>query len=129
MLEISKKTDYGMQLMLILADNYGKKSVSLRQMAKEKLLPYRFLGQIAIPLKEAGLIEAKEGTNGGYSLSKSPNKINMAQIIEALEGEISIAGCGICNHKNRCKSGDIWNTIEKVLVKEMKKKTLADLLI
>lgn len=127
MLEISKKTDYGMQLMLALADNYGKNSVSLRTLAKEKLLPYRFLGQIAIPLKEAGLIEAKEGTNGGYSLSKSPKQINMAQIIEAMEGEISIAGCGICNRKKGCQSGNVWTTIEKVIIKEMKNRTLADL--
>lgn len=128
MLEISKKTDYGMQLMISLAGNYGKKNISLRQMAKEKMLPYRFLGQIVIPLKEADLIGAKEGINGGYSLSRSPNKINMAEIIETLEGEISIAGCGICNRKKGCQSGNVWNTIEKVLVAEMKKKTLADLI-
>ena len=70
MFELSKKTDYGLELMIALAKNYGQGPLSLRQIAKKKKLPFKYLEQVVVPLRESGLIEAKKGKSGGYFLKK-----------------------------------------------------------
>lgn len=67
MFGLTKKTDYGLELMIALAKNYGLGPLALRQIAKEKKL-LKYLEQVVIPLHEAGLVGAKEGKGGGYFL-------------------------------------------------------------
>jgi len=128
MLEISKKTDYGLELARILAENYDKGPVSLKQLAKKENLPYRFLGQVVIPLKEAGIIEAKEGTNGGYFLKRKPKDISLADLIKALEGSVNLCDCVDCQRTVGCRSKNFWKEIEKNFIIQMERKSLADLI-
>jgi Rrf2 family cysteine metabolism transcriptional repressor len=129
MLSLNKKTDYGLRLMIALAKKYKKGPSSLRQLAKENKLPFKFLEQAAFLLKIAGLIDSKEGKNGGYVLSTSPSKISMETIIEALEGPVGFdhhcAGCpefGLCGQKN------VMDEVESQVKKTIKAKTLKELI-
>ncbi len=74
MFGLTKKADYGVELMIALAKNFGQGPLSLRQIAKDKKLPHKFLEQVVTPLREANLIDAKEGRGGGYYLKKNPKK-------------------------------------------------------
>src|SRR3989338_7802779 len=93
MLQVTAKTDYGLLLMAALAKKSGDEPVSLREIAEKQKLPYRFLTQIVIPLRRAGLLEAKEGVRGGYRFVKSADKISVGEIVRALEGDVALVSC------------------------------------
>lgn len=133
MLQISAKTEYGLQLMLALAENHGKHRLSLRQIAKERHLPYRFLSQIAPPLKRARLIASKEGIGGGYRLAKAPSKITAGDVVEALEGDFSIVRCQQdaerdCPNSKFCTLPPLWNKVTERLYHTFHALTLVELL-
>lgn len=128
MFQINKKIDYGLQLMVYLAQNYSQKDVSLKQLAKEKKLPYRFLGQIVIPLKKEKLIDAKEGVNGGYHLTKAPEKTSLKEIISAIEGKISVNDCAICGKRGGCGAGKFWYEVENKILTELQNKKLSEII-
>lgn len=128
MFDLSKKVDYGLELMISLARNYGQKPLSLKEVSKRKALPVRFLEQIVIPLKEAGLVIGKEGRSGGYSLTLSPTKINLAQVLEALEEPVSLGACSGCPKAVICGQRTVWQEAGNKIRQTMEFKTLADLI-
>jgi len=87
-----KKTEYGMMMMTLLANAGKGKLVSVREM-QELGLPRSFLVKIARDLIKAKMIVAKEGRGGGYSLVRDPDKINLKQVVEAIEGQVTTADC------------------------------------
>jgi len=135
MFGLSKKADYGLELMLALARNYSHgpstslrvKPLSLKKIAKEKKLPYKFLGQLASELRFGGLIEAKEGKSGGYFLTKPPKKISVAEVIEVLEGPVEFGHCFGCPKAKLCGQKDIWAEVGDKVKKTIEGKTLEDL--
>jgi Rrf2 family protein len=87
-----------------------------------------------MPLKKKGLVTSKEGVNGGYHLTKAPNKISMLSVIEALEGPLGIVRCIIgkqpknCPGIKKCEVGPLWSTVQKEIISTLQKKTLQDIL-
>ena len=128
MFNLSKKTDYGIQLMIFLAKNWRKKPVSLREIAKVRKLPFKYLEQLAMPLREAGLIEAKEGRGGGYFLERSPGKISVAEIVEILEGPVEVGGCAGCPSAGMCGQKDVWSEVGDKVRETIEGKFLKDLI-
>lgn len=128
MFDLTKKTDYGIELMVALAKNYQKGPVSLRQIAKNRRLPLKFLENIATILREENLIDAKEGKFGGYSLKKAPAKISLTKIVDALQGPMEIGGCFACPKARRCGQKNVWHEVDQSVKKTIGKKTLKDLL-
>jgi len=127
MFDLKKKTEYGLQLMIALAKRYSQGPLSLRQLAKEEKLPYKFLEQLVFPLRMSGLIEAKEGKLGGYFLTKSPGQISVSQIVEALEGPMDLGHCFGCPKAGSCGQKDIWSEVGEKIRQTMKGKKLKDL--
>jgi Rrf2 family protein len=129
MLSLNKKTDYGLRLMIALAKKYKKGPSSLKQMARENKLPFKFLEQAAFLLRVAGLIDSKEGKSGGYFLTKSPGKISMGTIIEALEGPVGFDHhCAGCPEFGLCGQKDVMDEVELQVKKTIKAKTLKELI-
>lgn len=119
MLHISAKTDYGLLLMVALAEKQNKQALSLRTLAAERRLPYRYLSRIAGQLKDAGLISAKEGVQGGYRLARRPKQITIGEILRALEGDTELVRChergGSCPSASMCSLSPFWRGIGKRL--------------
>ena len=128
MFGLSKKTDYGMELMISLAKKYRQGPLSLRQIAKQRKLPFKYLEQVVIPLRESGLIEAKEGKGGGYFLKKPPKKISVAEIVEILEGPVEVGYCAECPKATICGQKDVWAEVGDKIRETIEDKTLADLI-
>lgn len=128
MFGLSKKTDYGMELMIALAKNYRQGPLSLRQVAKQKKLPFKYLEQVVMPLRESGLIGAKQGKGGGYFLKKSPKKISIAEVVEVLEGPVEVGYCAGCPKAMICGQKDVWVEVGDKVRKTIEGKTLADLI-
>lgn len=116
-----------MELMIFLAKNQDG-PVPLRQVARQRKLPYKFLEQVAASLREAGLIEAKEGRGGGYFLAKKPAQISVGEIIEVLEGPVQLGACAGCPHATMCGQQDVWSEVGDKVRKTIEGKTLQDLI-
>ena len=127
MFGISKKVDYGLESMINLAKKFGQGPVSLRVIARERKLPFKFLEQVIIPLREAGLIEAKSGRGGGYFLTKKPKEISVAEIVEILAGPVQVGACFGCPKAALCGSKDVWSEVGDKVREAIEGKTLAEL--
>jgi len=92
MLSVSQKTRYGMTSIYELALQYHNEPVQIRAIADQYSVPQKYLEQVLLKLKRAGLVKSFRGTNGGYVLAKPPEKMMVLEVVEALEGPIDIAG-------------------------------------
>jgi Rrf2 family protein len=127
MFGLNKKTDYGMELMIALAKKNHQGPLSLRQIAKEKKLPFKYLEQVVTPLRKAGLIKARQGRDGGYFLKKKPEIISVREIVEVLEGPVELGACFGCPKAMVCGQKDIWTEVGDKVRETIEEKTLADL--
>ena len=121
MLKLSTKGRYGVRLMLNLAHHLadGEESVILRTISKEEDISIRYLEQIIIPLKIKKLVKSTRGAGGGYALNQDPAKIKLLEIIEILEGDISIVDCvedeDCCERRPDCLTYPLWKKASKLL--------------
>jgi Rrf2 family protein len=114
--------------MIALGKNFNQGPVSLRKIAKEKRLPFKFLEQVALDLRGAGLIEAKEGKGGGYFLTKPPKRISVAEVVETLEGPVEVGLCFGCPKVKVCGQKNVWSEVGDKVRETIEGKTLGDLL-
>jgi len=91
-MNISAKTEYACVAMLELAANFGSdEPVSIRVIAERHGVPARFLVQILLELKAAGLVASTRGAAGGYHLVCPPAEVSLGQVMDVIGG--SDLGC------------------------------------
>jgi Rrf2 family protein len=94
-MKISAKTEYACIAMMELASHYGtEEPIRIRRIAERHDVPPRFLVQILLQLKRAGLVTSVRGAAGGYQLLKPPPEISLGQIIEVIDGTAAENGQG-----------------------------------
>ncbi len=87
-MKFSARSQYALEAMLALAQSPSGKPIQVRYISKDHGIPVRFLEQIMASLKKAGLVKSVRGARGGYLLGGTPGTINVAQILQAVEGPI-----------------------------------------
>jgi Rrf2 family protein len=116
MFRVSRRLDYGLQLMTSLASDPDNHSQPTAALASKLDMPLPFLHQIAHVLMQAGLIKATPGQKGGLRLSQQPQDISVLQIITALEGPITLSPCQECDENcprhQDCATLVIWNDLQ-----------------
>lgn len=129
MFQLSKSTEYAILFLTKLTGFSKAKPLKLQAASKENHLPYKFLSRIVLNLKKAKIILSKEGVKGGYFLNKPENKINLKQIIQAVEGKKGLVTCiyGNCVLRSKCHHQSIWLRVQRKLNKELEKISLSDL--
>ncbi len=85
----STKAEYGIRVMAHLARRDGDEPISLGSIANVEGLPLAYLEHLVQRLRRADLVESQRGAHGGYSLGRPADEISMAEIVEALEGDIA----------------------------------------
>ncbi len=86
-MKISAKTEYACIAMLELCSTYGSGDpVRIRKIAERHDIPPRFLSQILLQLKGAGLVASTRGVAGGYHLVKAPETVTLGQVMDVIEG-------------------------------------------
>lgn len=125
------KTEYGLKALEILAQKGQNKQTSLSDIAHQTGLSLSYLEQIFAKLKRAKIIKSTKGTDGGYSLSRHANQINLYEIISALEGQTAVNSCMAGTKSScsgRCLTRKIWEEIQNDLEKKLKKYNLKNLI-
>jgi Rrf2 family protein len=119
-------------MMLDLAAHHDQGPTPLRAIAKRQDLSVKYLEQLIIPLKAAGFIRSVRGARGGYTLARQPEKISVGQIIETLEGGLSLVDCvedpELCEREEECLTRDIWLKMSEQLMNELSSLSLRDVL-
>lgn len=88
-MRISAKADYAVRAALELAAAPDGKPVKGTQIAEAQEIPLQFLEHILLDLKRAGIVRARRGAKGGYWLAKPADRVNLAEVIRAVEGPIA----------------------------------------
>lgn len=87
MMKISAKTEYACIAMLELSNRYGSgEPVRIRRIAERHDVPPRFLVQILLQLKGAGLVASTRGAAGGYHLVRPPESVSLGEVMSVIEG-------------------------------------------
>jgi len=117
--------------MIELAMHYGEGPVDIKDIAHRQGIPEKYLGNLILPLKTAGLIHSTRGAHGGYALSRPPASINMSDVLGALEGSLSLAECvddpKTCPRSKGCPSRDVWLALSEKMVETLKSLSLKEL--
>ncbi len=131
-MRLSTRSRYGVRLMLSLAMNEKKNPVFLKDIAHSEDISEKYLSQIIIPLKAKGLVTTYRGAHGGYLLSRPSSKITLRDIIEPLEGDLSLVDCvqspTICDRAGACATREVWNEMSSLLLNFLDTFTLEDLI-
>ena len=114
-MKLSTKGRYGVKAMVDLAINYGEEPVSIKSISERQNISEYYLEQLFSSLRKAKLIKSIRGAQGGYILNRSPEEINIHEIIEVLEGPIEVSNCledEACNKIDCCATRLLWKKIK-----------------
>jgi len=130
MLQVSRKVDYGVMVLASLPEWDTDEYRSLQDIAHEKSLSAGFLGQVMMPLKQAGLVRSREGVGGGYQLARSSEEITLADIFTALEGSPQLVACQnsaqSCVCEKNCPTKSLWGDLQQMMVDYLTSRRLAE---
>jgi Rrf2 family protein len=98
---ISQKAKYAFKALIVLARRSGR-TVQIEEIAREDAIPRKFLEQILVELKHAGLIASRRGPTGGYTLIKEPKEISIGQVLRIVDGPIAPLPCLSRTAYRRC---------------------------
>jgi Rrf2 family protein len=111
-MEISRRTDYGVRVILDLTNLADNGRASTQEIASRQNIPSPFLAKIIAQLSLAGLVTTHRGAGGGVSLARPPSEISLLEVIEALEGPVRLNRCTIepdaCPRSEKCPVHGIW---------------------
>ena len=126
-MKFSTKSRYGLRACLLLAENYGA-PISAATLERETAVSGKYLEKIMRMLSSRGIVNATRGQNGGYSLSRSPEKVGVGEIVRALEDDIEIADCAGHGTCRNCAGGLVWSRVYDSINKALDEMTLGSLL-
>jgi len=130
-MKVSKKAYYGLRAVLALAQS--DRPLSIHAIAESEHLPEDYLEKILQTLRRAGLVEAKKGTSGGYSLIRPAKDMNVWEILGELDGPMKtfmppVKGELPCLQVSHCQSNQVWRTLEQEIEKTLTNITLDTIL-
>jgi Rrf2 family protein len=132
---LSKKTQYAFQALMYLAQKSNNEPVLIAEISKKKKIPLKFLENILLELKKAGILESKKGKGGGYYFAKNPKDIQLATVMRLLDGPISLLSCVSLYFYEKCKNCDekgcglhtVMEQVRDANLRLLEKKTIADI--
>lgn len=131
MLEITRQADYALRATVEVARmEYGERAPTAT-IAERQQIPLPFLAKIVSQLVVRGILEATRGASGGVSLARPADTITMLEVIEAIDGPITINRCtrdpSVCERSSSCPFCEIFTEAQQQLVEKLGGTTLQQL--
>ena len=128
---IRRNTDYAIRSMVIIAQVQGEKPISTRAVSETGGIPYQLACKIMQQLHKAGLVKSRMGPSGGFMLGRKRASISLQDIVEAIQGSVSMNKCigdiDFCRHRPRCAVAAKLEDLQKHISGFLRSVTLEDL--
>jgi Rrf2 family cysteine metabolism transcriptional repressor len=132
-MRLSTRARYGLRAAVDLAENYEGSPLSMAEIAERHGISRKYLHAILSLLKTAGYVRSERGTTGGYALSRKPSEIRVIDILEALEGSVTLVDCvhdaSLCERAELCVTREVWRDLSKAIRDVLSGSTLQDLVV
>ncbi len=130
-MRLNTRVRYAIRMMADIAKHSDNRPVPLRDVARRQGLSKLYLSQLATPLRNASLLRSLSGNRGGYVLARPAGDITLLEIMEAVDGPVSIIECAdnpeFCERAAFCETLTIWRNIDQAVTQVLQKYTLRDL--
>ncbi|HET6994401.1 MAG TPA: Rrf2 family transcriptional regulator [Chitinophagaceae bacterium] len=103
---LSKKSQYAFKALAYLTEKFNEGPVLISEISTKKKVPLKFLENILLELKKAGILESKKGKGGGYYLKKEPSEVKVVTIVRLVNGPVAMLPCVSLNFYKRCDNCD-----------------------
>jgi Rrf2 family protein len=131
-MQFTRQTEYAIKTMLELASLPEGEILAIKVISEHQGIPIDFLKKTVHLLSLGGLVYTKRGVQGGIQLARSPKEINIADIVQAIEGPLAINKCltpgYTCPNQESCLISPVLARAQEAFLKELKRQSLADLL-
>jgi Rrf2 family protein len=111
-MRLTRAGEYAVRCVLCLVKQGRNQLVSKKEISRQYDIPDQFLAKIAQKLAKAGIIEIRQGPQGGYLLIRNPEDISLLEVVETIIGEISLNECmtnsDFCRASGDCAVNRVW---------------------
>ena len=134
---LSKKTRYAIKALVVLGKNFGEAPMQISKIALDEHIPKKFLEQILLDLRNAGLLYSKKGAGGGYGLVKDPAEIFVVQVLRLTGGPVALLPCVSLNFYQKCDEcineatcgvRDVFLEVRNATLKILSETSIADII-
>ena len=130
-LRVTTAVDYATRAMIYLAC-LPEGGLALRsEIAEAQHIPASFMAKILRSLVRARLLKSSRGVHGGFSLARPTDDVNLLEIVEAIEGPLSLINCvpdpSGCAMSNDCPACSVWLAVQETIRDTLRATTLENL--
>ena len=130
-MQITRAAEYAIRGVLYLCSQPPGSVCLLSEISERQDIPPSFLSKIFQSLSRAGIVSSTRGTGGGFTLIKDPNDITLLDVVEAIEGQISLNICltngQSCERQTTCAVHEVWHEAQDHLLNLLRNRTFAQL--
>ncbi|MBD3274599.1 MAG: Rrf2 family transcriptional regulator [Candidatus Marinimicrobia bacterium] len=131
MIEITKAAEYSLRATAALVDFYEKdETATVSEIAVGEAIPESFLRKLLKPLIRANIVKSERGYSGGITLAKMPSEISVLDVVEAVDGKLSLNDCVLdpseCGLISKCTIHGLWVETTDLLKNHLNNYTLED---
>jgi len=117
---VSSRGRYALRMMIDIAEHCGVGFVPIKDVSKRQAISVKYLEQIVSQLTKAGLLRSGRGSQGGYTLVKTPKEYSVGEILRAAEGTLAPVACLAdpdfnCNRADFCPTLGFWKGLHEVI--------------
>ncbi len=139
---VSTRSRYGLRALVGIVRGGWTNPLSLAELAEAEEVSQRYLEQIFIRLREAGIVRGRRGPGGGYVLSRDPSEISLLEVIRALEADFMVTDCSEdspkcsgsrevlrvpCHRQEGCATRLLWKHLRNCCFRYLGERSLHDL--
>lgn len=137
-MKLSKKAEYALRAVTAMSRSPVGTTFSIQEISSGERIPLKFLEQILVVLKNAGLLRSRRGVGGGYQLNVPPAQITLREVVYAIDGPFDPIACTRvmsqpraaceCGIPGGCSLGRTFSGLQKLVGEWLVKTTVADVI-
>ena len=125
------KVDYGLRVLIHLAQSPTPVPVSASEIADQQKIPEAYLHHVLRDLQAGGMLESRRGPSGGHMLAKPAKEITVADVFVTFDRSLAPLDCvdspEECTLSGACSQRELWSDVERVLLERLSKTLVSDL--
>lgn len=131
-MKISTRGRYGVRILLDLARHEDGTPRLIREISAAEQISAKYISRLIIDLRRAGIVSSVRGARGGFLLAKKPAELTLLEIVETMEGPLSVVECvrtpETCERHGGCASHAAWEILNAEIRAAMSRITLQKIL-